>query len=168
MTVQDFNKLVPRLRPALREVGMAFFRNDEEAEDVAQEALMRLWLLRDSLPEDGSLRALAVRIAKNVCVSLWRKQRLRATCPLDKVSSGTADPSLQADHLLTERENDELLGEAIERLTPSERRLFELKQEPEMDIGQMALLTGMKPRSVSAKLSAARRKLFEYITTHNK
>ena len=161
MTVQDFNIHVSRLRPILRQVGFAFFRNGEEAEDVAQEALMRLWLLRDSLPEDGSLQALAVRIAKNVCVSEWRRQKLRTTIPLEAV--GASADSAQADTPLEEQEGEHLLAEAIEQLTPSQRRLFQLKQSPEMDINQMALLTGMKPRSVSAKLSEARRRLHEYI-----
>ena len=61
-----------------------------------------------------------------------------------------------------------MLQAAIESLTPSERRLFLLKQEPEIDVGQMAILMGMTSRSVSAKLSAARRKLLEYITKHNR
>ena len=70
--------------------------------------------------------------------------------------------------MLEEKENKRLLQAAIERLTPSERRLFLLKQEPEIDVGQMAILMGMTSRSVSAKLSAARRKLLEYITKHNR
>ncbi len=161
MTVQDFNIHVSRLRPILRQVGLVFFRNEEEAEDVTQEALMRLWLLRDSLPEDGSLQPLAIRIAKNVCISQWRRQKLRTTMPLE-TADAQAD-SEQADSHLEEQEGEQLLTEAIEQLTPSQRRLFMLRQSNEMDISQMALLTGMKPRSVSAKLSEARRRLHEYI-----
>ena len=70
--------------------------------------------------------------------------------------------------MLEEKENKRLLQAAIESLTPSERRLFLLKQEPEIDVGQMAILMGMTSRSVSAKLSAARRKLLEYITKQNR
>lgn len=161
MTVEDFNIHVPHLRPILRQIGLAFFHNEEEADDVAQETLLRLWLLRDSLPRDGSLQALAVRIAKNVCVSQWRRQKLRSTLPLESI--GNPADSLQADTRLEEQEDNQLLSEAINRLPPSQRRLFLLRQSPGMDINQMALLTGMKPRSVSAKLSEARRRLHEYI-----
>ena len=76
---------------------------------------------------------------------------------------GASADSAQADTPLEEQEGEHLLTEAIAQLTPSQRRLFMLRQSDEMDISQMALLTGMKPRSVSAKLSEARRRLHEYI-----
>ncbi|MBQ1634263.1 MAG: sigma-70 family RNA polymerase sigma factor [Bacteroidaceae bacterium] len=166
MTTIEFNTHVAHLRPLLMKVGKEFFHNEEEAQDVAQEALMRLWICRDSLPVGESLSALAVRIAKNVCISLWRKQKLRAGLPLEVAPQVTSGD--RADSLLEEKENKRLLQAAIESLTPSERRLFLLKQEPEIDVGQMAILMGMTSRSVSAKLSAARRKLLEYITKHNR
>ena len=166
MTIQEFNTHVAHLRPLLLKVGKEFFHNKEEAQDVVQEVLMRLWLCRESLPVDESLSALAVRIAKNVCISMWRKQKLRTELPLEVAPQLLAGD--QTDATLEEMENKQMLQEAIERLTPSERRLFLLKQEPGIDIGQMALLMGMTSRSVSAKLSAARRKLFEYIVTHNR
>jgi len=166
MISQEFNTHVEHLRPLLLRVGMDFFHDEEEAEDVAQEALMRLWLYRDSLPDGKLLVALAVRIAKNVCISMWRKQKLRAGLPLEVAPQVTSGD--RADSLLEEKENKRLLQAAIESLTPSERRLFLLKQEPEIDVGQMAILMGMTSRSVSAKLSAARRKLLEYITKHNR
>ncbi|MBO4641886.1 MAG: sigma-70 family RNA polymerase sigma factor [Bacteroidaceae bacterium] len=165
MTIQEFNTHVALLRPLLLKVGREFFHSEEEAEDVAQETLMRLWLCRESLPESKSLLALAIRIGKNVCISIWRRQKLRTGFPLENAPQVIGGN--QADTLLEEDENKQLLQRAIERLTPSERRLFLLKQEPEMDIGQIALLTGMTSRSVSAKLSAARHKILEYITTNS-
>ena len=77
MTEEQYITHVDSLRPLLLRVGREFFRNEEEAEDISQETLLRLWLLRDRLPEGNELRALALRIARNVCVSQWRRQQLR-------------------------------------------------------------------------------------------
>ena len=160
MTDEQFIAHVDSLRPLLLREGRTFFRSEDEAEDVAQETLLRLWLLRDRLPLGGELRALALRIARNVCVSRWRAGQLRHH---QSLSMPEAVQPVASDDSVEEAENDRLLSEAIERLSPSERRVFSLRQEQGMSLPLMASLTGMKPRSISAKLSAARRKIFDYI-----
>ncbi len=160
MTESEYITHVEHLRPLLLRIGREFFHSGEEAEDVAQETLMRLWLCRDRLPEGEALQALAVRIAKNVCISLWRHQKLRTAhiVPLtDTLQPVTTDYPMEND------ENDQLMQQALQHLTPSERRLFLLKQEAGMNLDLMSHITGMQLRSISSKLSAARRKLFEYI-----
>lgn len=158
MTDEQFIAHVDSLRPLLLREGRKFFRS--EAEDVAQETLLRLWLLRDRLPLGDELRALALRIARNVCVSRWRAGQLRHH---QSLSIPEAAQPVASDDSVEEAENDRLLSEVIERLSPSERRVFSLRQEQGMSLPLMASLTGMKPRSISAKLSAARRKIFDYI-----
>jgi RNA polymerase sigma factor (sigma-70 family) len=165
MTEEQYITHVDSLRPLLLRVGREFFRNEEEAEDISQETLLRLWLLRDRLPEGNELRALALRIARNVCVSQWRRQQLRrhASLPMaDAVQPAVNDDSME------NAENNRLLQEALEHLTPSEHRLFRLRQESEMSLPLVASLSGMQPRSISAKLSAARRKIFEYIKRNSR
>ena len=77
MTQQEFEHIVPRLRPRLKDIGRQFFGNEEMAEDIAQETLMRLWMLRERIAPQTDIEPLAVRMAKNLCVSEWRKQKVR-------------------------------------------------------------------------------------------
>ena len=105
--------------------------------------------------EEQQLLSLLEAEVQPTADDLALKAMLKAAPPQAESDWLTEDESALYDQLL--------LTEAIEQLTPSQRRLFQLKQSPEMDINQMAQLTGMKPRSVSAKLSEARRRLHEYI-----
>lgn len=159
MTGAEFTHMAQQLRPLLLHIGHQFFPHGAEEEDVVQESLLRMWMMRDNLEAGAPLEPLATRIAKNVCISMWRKQQLRLATPLD----ATCSSALPADATLMEREGNELLQQAINELRPSERRVFTLSQDPEMDLTQMALITGMSPRSLSSKLSAARKKLYDYI-----
>ena len=165
MTEEQYITHVDSLRPLLLRVGREFFRNEEEAEDISQETLLRLWLLRDRLPEGNELRALALRIARNVCVSQWRRQQLRRHAGLPMADA--TQPAVNDDSM-ENAENNRLLQEALAHLSPSERRLFRLRQERELSLPLVASLTGMHPRSISAKLSAARRKIFEYIKRNSR
>ena len=77
MTQQEYEHIVPELRPRLKDIGRQFFGDEEMAEDIAQETLMRLWLLRDRIDPQTDIKPLVVRMAKNLCVSEWRKQKVR-------------------------------------------------------------------------------------------
>ena len=74
MTIEQFEHIATGLRPQLLRVGYDFFGNNEKAEDVAQEVLMRLYVNLDDIEEDYIL-PMAIRIAKNYCVSEWRKEK---------------------------------------------------------------------------------------------
>ena len=145
------------MRPQLLKLGYSFFSDQEMAADAAQEALLRLWLLREQVADSSHAEALLIRITKNVCVSEWRRKQKMGFMP-----------SLETNHVLAEEmqpmaddDNTRLLASAIQSLTPTEQRLFRMRHELEMDIPQISAVTGLLPRSISQVVSVARRKIME-------
>ena len=159
MTQQEFEHIVPRLRPRLRDIGRQFFGNEEMAEDIAQETLMRLWMLRERIAPWTDIEPLAVRMAKNLCVSEWRKQKVRQENSLQEALTDHKD--IQRDVEL--KEEVARLKRAVSQLKPAEQRLFRMRHEAEMDIQQISAVTGIGVRSVSAMLSTAKRKLLKIL-----
>jgi RNA polymerase sigma factor (sigma-70 family) len=159
MTQQEFEHIVPRLRPRLRDIGRQFFGNEEMAEDIAQETLMRLWMLRERIAPQTDIEPLAVRMAKNLCVSEWRKQKVRQENSLQEALTDHKD--IQRDVEL--KEEVARLKRAVSQLKPAEQRLFRMRHEAEMDIQQISAVTGIGVRSVSAMLSTAKRKLLKIL-----
>ena len=161
MTQQEYEHIVPELRPCLKGIGLQFFGDEETAEDIAQETLMRLWMLRDHIAPQADIEPLAVRMAKNLCVSEWRKQKVRRGNTLQ------AEPTTHEDIQLDVELKEEIarLRQAIRLLKPAEQRLFRMRHEAEMDIRQIAAATGIGARSVSAMLSTAKRKLLEILNS---
>ncbi|MBQ7420489.1 MAG: sigma-70 family RNA polymerase sigma factor [Prevotella sp.] len=160
MTRQAFEQIALTWRPRMIEVGRQFFGDDDIAEDIAQEALLRLWLLRERIDETTHPEALALRITKNLCVSEWRKQKVRQTVvPLH-------EPAVEesVSQHLTEDEEIRRLRQAVQRLTPTEQRLFRMRHELEMNLTEITAVTGIAPRSISAMLSTAKRKLLYMLT----
>jgi RNA polymerase sigma factor (sigma-70 family) len=158
MTQQEYEQMVPMLRPRLKDIGRQFFGDEDTAEDIAQETLMRLWLLRERIASLTGIEPLAVRMAKNLCVSEWRKRQVRAGRVCKECAS---HDDIQHDVEL--KEEIDRLRQAIWQLKPAEQRLFRMRHEAEMDISQIAAATGIGERSVSAMLSAAKRKLLEIL-----
>lgn len=159
MTQQAYEYIAQELHSRLKQIGRQFFGDEEMAEDIAQETLMRLWLLRDRIDPKADIEPLAVRMAKNLCLSEWRKQKVRRGSPPQIELTAREDP--QRDMEL--KEEIKRLHEAIARLKPAEQRLFRMRYEAMMDIQQISVVTGIGARSVSAMLSTAKRKLLEIL-----
>ena len=75
MTVSDFEHIAIKLRPRLLDVGRRFFGDNDMAEDIAQETLMRLWVIRQRIDMRIGTEALAMKMARNLCVSEWRQRQ---------------------------------------------------------------------------------------------
>ena len=73
MTHAEFEHIIPHLRPLMVRVGRDFFGNAEDAEDVAQDSLIRLWTYCEKLDAQRNLEALAVMVAKNICVQRYHR-----------------------------------------------------------------------------------------------
>ncbi len=71
-----------------RMLGSAF-----EADDAAQETVLRAWKARDSFEGRSALRSWLYRIATNVCLDLLRGRQRRAQ-PMDLGPSSPADTVL--------------------------------------------------------------------------
>ena len=161
MTQQEYEHIVPELRPRLKDIGRQFFGDEEMAEDIAQETLMRLWLLRERIASLTDIKPLAVRMAKNLCVSEWRKQKVRQGNALHAEFPAHED----TQHNMELKDEIARLRQAVSQLKPAEQRLFRMRHEAEMDIQQISAVTGIGVRSVSAMLSTAKRKLSEILNT---
>ncbi len=164
MTAEEFGHIAQWLRPQMMRVAMDFFHHREEAEDVVQEVLIRLWQRERTYAtaKQEELTALAIKATKNLCVSMWRKQKLRQGVPIEDYLAGVSSDE-QADKALLTTEQAQIIDTAIGQLSRSEQRLIRLKQHEDLSSDEIALLTGIPTRSVRTMLSSARRNLLKLL-----
>ena len=146
-------------------VGRDFFGNQMDAEDVAQEALLRLWNYCERLSADRNLEALAVKVAKNVCVDLYKNRNTYE----DEITADVASPPSQsADAELHAKEVMQKIDEAMERLNPRERDLLKAQQLEGKSAEEISEQTGIPKSSVKSMISMARKKLKTDLQKHLK
>ena len=146
-------------------VGRDFFGNQMDAEDVAQEALLRLWNYCERLSIDRNLEALAIKVAKNVCVDLYKSRNIYE----DEIKVDIASPPSQsADAELHAKEVQLKIDEAIERLNPRERDLLKARQFEGKSAEEISEQTGIPKSSVKSMISMARKKLKTDLQKHLK
>ncbi len=146
-------------------VGRDFFGNQMDAEDVAQEGLLRLWNYCERLNADRNLDALAVKVAKNVCVDIYKERNIYE----DEIKADVASPPSQsADAELHAMEMQQKIDEAMERLNPRERDLLKARQFEGKSAEEISEQTGIPKSSVKSMISMARKKLKTDLQKHLK
>src|SRR6056297_3674445 len=139
-----------------------------EAEDVAQDAMLRLWRQAPGwdAASAASVRTWLYRVTANLCIDRLRKTR-PAGLPED---SEMADGKPGAEALLQARDRQMALEEALMHLPDRQRQAVVLRHidglgNPEiariMDIGPRAVesLTARGKRALTARLSGQRENL---------
>lgn len=158
MTQTEFEHLLLKTRDKMMRVAMSFFHDKEDAEDVVQEVCMRM--LERGWKSGDNTEALLIKATKNLCVSVWRRQKLRETEPLIMPSEASADTPL------LQQEQRKQLEQAIAGLTPSEQRFIRMKGE-ELSIEEMAEQAGVSKRTASTMLWQAKKRLLTFLKINN-
>ena len=75
MTKDEYEIAMQRLRPVLIAEATRYMGNADEAEDMVQDALLKLWQMCDQLksPVDGLARVLV----RNICLDSIRRRKPR-------------------------------------------------------------------------------------------
>ena len=140
-------------------VGRDFFGNESDADDVAQEGLIRLWRYCERLNAERNMEALAVKVAKNICVEIYRR-RNTMTVTLQSGMEGD-DTYADADADIEAGETQQKIDEAMERLSPRERELLRKRHIEGHTADEIATETGIPKPSVKSMISMARKKLIK-------
>ncbi len=157
--------LVRGLRAALTKQGRI---SDQDLEDFAQDALLRIMDALDSFRGESRFTTWAYRIAIHVALGELRRRRWRdvslndlhsATDP-DFVPDTLADPSLGPEKRALQRLVLETLRRAIEEdLTEKQRRALIAARVQGMPIAEVARRMGTNPNALYKLLHDARQRL---------
>ena len=160
MTEQEFAYLSDRIRSKLIALARRFNRAsgcDADAEDIAQDALVTLWLLAKKGYPIRDAEALAVKITKTCCVERYRRQHIRFE-PIEDLSM---DGSISTSSWTEEMDIETIRGIVQRGLTDSQRKLLVLRQDDGLSLDEIAAVTGRPKSSIKVALSTARKHMME-------
>lgn len=164
MTDKELTDKAPDLRRIAIDMARRW-KDADGAEDIAQDAMLRLWAMRGDLRSESHARALVSKIAYRLCVDDWRKQR---TVPLDTGLPLSVDNSQSPANILEIDEDEEWLLQRISKLPPMQYQVLKLRQVEQKTHAEIAAILGTTPHSVATLLSRARQQMLEDIKRRNK
>ena len=167
------------LRSIAVATALRYVKDADEAEDVAQEVLLKLWEAVCTANEPVSNHeAVVATWAKNLAISHVRAQRrhplLRLFRPRDddEAPDETRLPDLpdtqRADTALMRNEEERLYCAAMDQLPYVWRTVLCMRQEEEKSFAEMAAILGSTEGSVRGILCKARRRLADTLAAYIK
>lgn len=146
----EFAQIEKRLRPRLMQMGREFFGSDTEAEEVVQETWLRAWNVRERVELTD---AYILRIARNVCVSMWRGHRTQIEL-IDENSAAINEMTPQEE--AEEKENSEWLQSRLQRLPQAEREVWQMFYDEGLTVEEIAEARGITVGTVRKTISNVR------------
>ena len=144
-------------------VSMSCGAGKDEAEDIAQDVMLRLWQMHDELDRYDSIEALSALMARHL---LRNHQRRRQPETLNETVIVNLATSPHDE--LEIKEDDEWLTARLQQLPTTQRTLLYMRQVERRSHEEIANLLGIEITSVSTLLARARRSLLEDIKRRNK
>ena len=148
--------LVRRLQGRVYGVARFYLRDREEARDIAQEALIRVYRSLDTFRMGTNFTAWVLRITRNCAID--RLRQLRATPGTEELPEDdlVADAACSLGQPAQADESHELLYRALEFMTPAHREMILLKDIQGLEQKEIAEMLSLPLGTVKTRASRAR------------
>jgi RNA polymerase sigma factor (sigma-70 family) len=151
---QFVTQLFERHRKPLLHYLTGLLTRREDAEEVLQDAYLRILDSTALERSEGKARAFLFKVATNLAYDCFRRRRTRGP------QTSIQDACLASDDPSPERMLDiglamEALGEALEELKPRCRRVFLLRAAEQLSYAEIAERLGVSKRTAEREMQAA-------------
>lgn len=165
MELETFKSTVLPLRDKLLKYSVKLTDDGADAEDIVQEALLKLWYIRDRLDGYQSVEALSVQVVKNLCLDKLRSKRMdRMPENSESILADTVTP----EQLLEQHDAVAIIGRLIQQLPTLQQCIIRMKDVEGYELSEIAQITGTQIESVRVNLSRARKKVREQFLMLNR
>ena len=145
MTTEEFQQQAEKLRQQLVSVAQKYLGNTDEAEDIAQDAMVKLWLMREQLTLP--IAGMASIVTRNLCIDALRKKHQTVDIAQLPDEADFSDDGEQIEQML----------KVIDSLPSTQRTILRMRHLQGMEMREIALVLGSTEVAVRKTLSRARK-----------
>lgn len=155
-TQEAAHVLTERLTPKVFAQAYHMLRNRADAEDVTQEAFVRLWRIAPDWKQDqAKVTTWLYRVVANLCTDRLRKLR---TAPLDEAQE-PEDPSPSSGRRLQDQTRVDALYRALDNLPDRQRQAVSMRHLDGLTNPEIASEMQLSVEAVESLISRGKQKL---------
>ena len=159
----DFHRNILPLKNIIFRTALRIVLSREEAEDIVQDTLMKLWQKREDLEQVANIEAFAIASARNL--ALDRKARMEnRNVPFDNESHDMPDHQQSGiEQVMMQKESVSAIGKIINSLPEKQRTVIHLRDIEGKSYKEIAEALNISESDVKVTLFRARSELKEKI-----
>lgn len=155
----EFERIFIEFSGILYALSFQYTRNHSMAEEMVQDAFVKLWEVKSTLSDTTNIKNFLFTITKNNCLNYLRNQqiilkhhdRIRAReLRLAEESLCLSGPNVNEFEEMQRR-----ISQAVAALPDELRRVFEMSRYEGMKYGEIARRLGISDKTVEARISKA-------------
>jgi RNA polymerase sigma-70 factor (ECF subfamily) len=173
---QAFEQILRLIEVPVYRLAFSMLRHKEDAEDVSQEVLIKLWRTLPDYRFECPFVLYVLKMTRNTALDLERKRSGRREHEVSltvenddgervEMEVADTDPDSSPANQLTRAERIAEVRRAIEDLPPAEREIIQLKDIQGLSYAQIARLLSIEEGTVGSRLSRARKNLEKILKT---
>lgn len=161
--ITAFEVLIRRHQNGVFNFIVRFLGNREVAEEVFQEAFLKVHQAADRYLPNGKFTTWLYTIVRNLCVDTFRRRKIREAVSLDdrgengerNLSDTIAGDNIPADVLSSASEIESVLEKALAKLNEDQREVFLLREKEGLKFEEIAEVTGVSVNTVKSRMRYA-------------
>jgi RNA polymerase sigma-70 factor (ECF subfamily) len=159
MTTSEFEAEVMEHKDRIHSYARGVLHDPEDAKDVTQECLIRLWRHRERVEPGLGCRSWLLRSAHNLCIDRLRRRSTRREISREEDAPEPTDVRPGPERLTTSVEVAGRLERALADLDVRDRSIVLLREVEGLAYEEIAELLDLKMGTLKATLHRAREKL---------
>lgn len=179
MTQQDFIDTVPQLRERMIATASRYLPETADAQDVAQDVMIRLWERKERFSSIADLHRYAAEAVKNTSLNILRQRKRYPSSPVEYLLEVIAQDGGQASSIAFSTVNEatcledeassmeQRLMRAVRALPQRDRDLLRLRNVEDLPYPDIAHLLGISEVNVRVRLSRLRIALVQQIKSQS-
>ncbi len=155
-----FGRVMDAFLPMTYRISVRWLGSVDEARDACQDAWLRVWERFESFDSDRPFAAWLTTVVTRICMDrIRRRQRAPWRWPgHDRTADpNPASPEPSPEEVATWGDLGAIVLRLLNRLPPTQRIVFALRDLEDLDVASVAQVTGLSTASVKTNLSYARR-----------
>lgn len=161
MDSKEFSQVVMPHSRRMFAVAFRYLQRPEEAEDLLQDVMMKLWQIRDNLPPDKELLPFLLTVVRNLCLDRLRSRQIKDDTIEDVDITLDYIQPLDIDDKVEEKDRLRHLLGLINQLPPDQQKVLRLRAIDDLSTDEIAKQLNITPENVRQLLSRARKRLRE-------
>ncbi len=159
----DFKHDILPLKNIIFRTALRIALNREEAEDIVQDTLMKLWERRNELEKVENLEAFALTMARNLAIDRKEKMDNQHVSFDDEEHDRPDEGTGNADNTLMRTETRSFIADTINTLPEKQRTILQLRDIEGKTYREIAEVLSISESDVKVTLFRARNELKEKI-----